>query len=285
MVVVDEKNLLKMWLEEKIARRELTPAQADQMLADEEAQTKLWSGPTKDMLGSGKLIYKLAKDFATWKGVRVTFTKGKNGDLVIFKGWPLGRKVIPGTRYRVDNPKIVELQIGKPGINAAAKESARFGIYLVVAVDVANYFLRDNSTIGQLLGSLTVDIPSVILASAIGAAAGSFVAGTSMAGLAVIGSFACGPLVVALIVGAAVGFGLFKLDEQFQLTEKLSAAYDSGIAKLDQVRLELGADAQQRFRQLANSQMVHDLSRETHYLASRLARESDWVRGELTHLW
>ena len=204
---------------------------------------------------------------------------------MVFKGWPAGRKLITGTRYRIDNPKIVELQIGKPGIEAAAKESARFGIYLVVAVDVADYFLRDNSTLGQLLGSLTVDVPSVILASAIGAAAGSFVASTSMAGLAVIGSFACGPFLVAFVVGAAAGYGLYKLDEHFHLTDKLSAAYDRGLAKLNQVRLELGAEARQRFQQLANSQMVHDLSRDARDLAARLAREGDWVRGELTHLW
>lgn len=53
----------------------------------------------------------------------------------------------------------MELQIGKPGIRAAGKESARFGICLVVAVDVADYLLRGDSTLGQLLGSLTVDIP------------------------------------------------------------------------------------------------------------------------------
>ena len=36
---------------------------------------------------------------------------------------------------------MVELQIGKPGIRAAAKESARFSLYLVVAVDIADYLL------------------------------------------------------------------------------------------------------------------------------------------------
>lgn len=283
-IIIDEKNMLRLWLEEKVARRELTPAQADQMLQDSETQGKLWTGPFKDMLGSAKLVYKLAGDFASWKGARVYFIKGKTGDLVIFKGWPAGRKLVSGTRYRVDNPKIIEMQVGKPGLKAAARESARFGIYLVVAVDVMDYLLRDTATFGQLLGSLTVDIPAVVLASAIGATAGSFVAGTSMAGLAVIGSFACGPFLVAFIVGAAVGYGLFKLDENFHLTERLGDAYEGGLAKLGQVSRELGTAAEQRFRQLANSQLVHDLSRETRDLAARLARESDRVRGELTHL-
>lgn len=285
VMIVDKKNMLRMWLEEKIVRREMTPAEADQMLAESENEGKLWTGPFKDMLGSGKILYKLAKDYGSWTGARVYFTKGKTGDLVIFKGWPAGRKLLSGTRYRVDNPKIIELQIGKPGIDAAARESARFGVYLVVAVDVADYLLRDNSTMGRLLGSLTVDIPAAIVASAIGAAAGSFIAGTSMAGLAVIGSFACGPLLVAFVVGAAVGYGLSKLDEHFRLSDKLSAAYDRALAKLNQVRQELGAEAEQRFRQLANSQMVHDLSRDARDLAARLAREGDWVRATVSPFW
>ncbi|MGI4748916.1 MAG: hypothetical protein ACRYGI_18155 [Janthinobacterium lividum] len=137
---------------------------------------------------------------------------------------------------------------------------------------------------GQRLGSLTVDKPAVVLAWAIGAAAGSFVAGTSTAGVAVIGSFACGPFLIAFIVGAAVGYGLYKLDENFHLTEELGGASDRGFAKLDQVSRELGAAAEQRFRQLATGRMVHDLSRDARDLAARPGRESDLVRAELTHL-
>ena len=214
------------------------------------------------------------------------FSKSKAGnDLVTFKGWPAGRNIITGTRYRLDNPRIMELQIGKPGIRAAAKDSARFGVYLVVAVDVADYIFRDNSTLGQLLGSLTVDIPSVVLASAVGAAAGSFISGTSVAGLAAIGSLACGPFLVAFAVGVIAGYALYKLDEHFHLTDKLSEFYDKGLAKLAEVWDDLGSEANARFNQLAHSQMVHDLQQDSHVIAKRLARQADWVRGELAYVW
>ena len=286
VMIVDEKNMLRIWLEEKVARHELTPLEADKMLSEQEVQGKLWTSPVKDSLGSARVFYKMARDFASWKGAQVYFSKSSAGnDLVTFKGWPAGRKIITGTRYRLDNPKIIELQIGKPGIRAAAKDSARFGVYLVVAVDVADYILRDNATLGQLLGSLTVDIPSVVLASAVGAAAGSFVAGTSVAGLAAIGSLACGPFLVAFAVGVVVGYALYKLDEHFHLTDKLSALYDQGLAKLAQVWRDLGADADARFNQLAHSQMVHDLQQDAKVVADRLARKADWVRGELAYLW
>lgn len=48
--------------------------------------------------------------------------------LVTFKVWPRGRKLITGTRYRVDHLKMIELQIGKPGLRAAAKDSAKSGL-------------------------------------------------------------------------------------------------------------------------------------------------------------
>lgn len=147
VMVVDYRNMLI--LEEKIARRELTPAQADKMLEDQGGTIKNWIGPLKDAAGSGKLFYRMAPDFGTWKGAQVHFAKSSAGhDLVVFMGWPARRKIITGTRYRLSHPKIVEMQIGKPGLGAAAKDSARFGIYLVVAVDIADYLLRDKATFG-----------------------------------------------------------------------------------------------------------------------------------------
>jgi hypothetical protein len=286
LMIVDEKNMFRIWLEEQVVQNKLTPLEADKMLEDQESQGKLWTGPLKDSIGSGKVFFKLARDFASWKGAQVYFSKSKAGhDLVTFKGWPAGRKFIRGTRYRLDNPKIVELQIGKPGIRAAAKESARFGIYLVVAADVADYILRDNSTLAELLGSLTIDIPSVLLASAIGAVAGSLVVGSSIPVLAAIGTLAIGPCLVAFAVGVIAGVALYQLDKHFLITEKLTALYDKGIAKLSQVWTELGTEAETRFRQLASTQAVHDLRNDAHSIAQKLGRESDWVRGEMAALW
>ena len=96
VIIVDEKNMFRIWLEEKVARHELSPLEADNMLRDQEAQGKLWTGPSKDSLGSGKIFFKLARDFASWKGAEVYFSKSKAGnDLVTFKGWPTGANSSP----------------------------------------------------------------------------------------------------------------------------------------------------------------------------------------------
>ena len=283
-MVVDGKNLLRLWLEEKIARHEMTPAESDKMLDEQEGKGKLWAGPVKDGRGYLDLLQKIGKDFGTWKNAKVTFTKSKAGhDLVIFKGKAALRKFTKGTRYRVDNVKMVEMQIGKPGIKAAARESARFGIYLVVAVDVADYFMRDDATLGQLLGNLTVDISSVMLASAIGAAAGSLVT-SSAVGMAVVGGLACGPFLVAFAVGVLCGIVLYKIDEYFHIHQKLAELYDKGLAKLAEVWEKLGAEAQARFNQLAHSRIVHDMRQDAKMLAAKLARQADVIRGELSYL-
>lgn len=101
-----------------------------------------------------------------------------------------------------------------------------------MAVDVADYLFRDKATLGSLLGALTVDIPGVVLASAIGAAAGSAFAGTAMGAALVIGSFALGSVLVAFAVGVLAGVALTAIDNRFGLSEKLGRAYDAGLARL-----------------------------------------------------
>ncbi|MEE3625032.1 hypothetical protein UCD39_13725 [Nitrospirillum sp. BR 11752] len=96
--VFDEKNTLRIWLEEKVVGHELSMSEADNLLREYENQGKLWTGPFKDSFGSAKLIYKLANDVKSWKGARVLFMHGKNGDLVVIKGWPEGRRILTGTR-------------------------------------------------------------------------------------------------------------------------------------------------------------------------------------------
>lgn len=261
--VFDLKNGLKVWLSEAVRRGEVTASDAEASIraidgakaADTaEDYTKLLTGSVKDMFGSIGIARKLVGDFGKWWGVRVYFKPGARGDLVIIRGWPNGRQLLSGTRYRVDNPKIMELQIGKPGIQAAAKESARFGVYLVVAVDLIQ-FARDRD-LANLLGSLTVDIPSVLLASAIGAAVGTLAAGTL-----VVGTVALGPALVAFGVGVAVGGLLFWADKHFEITKKVTAAYERALDKLQKWWKELGPEANRQWNAFVNSGVVQDVEK------------------------
>ncbi|MBE7218987.1 MAG: hypothetical protein INR64_10995 [Caulobacteraceae bacterium] len=276
--VFDVKNGLRVWMSEAVKRSEVRAADAEASLRNidpakavdtAEDYTKLLTGSVKDAFGSIGIAKKLARDFGRWWGVRVYFRPGAKGDLVIIRGWPMGRQLLSGTRYRVDNPKIMELQIGKPGIEAAAKESARFGVYLVVAVDLIQ-FTRDHD-LANLLGSLTVDIPSVLLASAIGAAVGTFFAGT-----VVVGAVALGPALIAFGVGVVVGGGLFLADKHFEITKKVTAAYRSALAKLEAWWRDLGAGAYRQWNAFVNSGVLQDVEKGFNSYARRLG-EGDSV--------
>lgn len=268
--VLDESNGLRLWLDAKIKAHEFTPQEAVDALRQHENQGKLWTGPIKDAFGSAKIGLKLAKDFEHMWKARVAFVPGKTGDLVIIKGWPNAREILTGTRYKVTNPKIMELQIGKPGIRAAAKESARFGVILVVAVDLAEFVASHD--LAKLLGSLTVDIPSVILASAIGSAAGTLAAGTL-----VIGSFAFGPLLVAFGVGVLAGYALYKLDEAFGITEKVTKMYESALEELRKLWEKLGAEAEKKFHEFENSRAVR-------YIGNGANSVGNWFSSSMSRL-
>ena len=45
------------------------------MLHDQESFAKNWVGPLKDAAGSGSLTVKMARDFGSWKGVQIAFSR------------------------------------------------------------------------------------------------------------------------------------------------------------------------------------------------------------------
>ena len=268
--VLDQLNALRLWLDDKVSKGKFSHQQALDALNQLETQSKLWTGPVKDALGSAKIAETLAKDFGSLWKARVYFKPGKNGDLVIIKGWPNAREVLNGTRYKVSNPKVLELQIGKPGVQAAAKESARFGVYLVVAVDLLKF--SHTHDLANLLGSLTVDIPSVVIASAIGGWMGGLAAGA-----AVVGSFAFGPMLVAFGVGVIAGYALYRLDEAFGLTEKVTKVYAKALSELQQLWKRFGASAEQKFKLFENSRVVRYLGRGADDLEDWLSKQAQWL--------
>ena len=258
--VFDLRNGLRIWLSEAVKRGEVSARDANDTIAKINMHkavdtsfdlTKLLTGTVKDAFEMKSIGQKLVKDFGRWWQVEVYFKQGAKGDLVIFKGWPAARTTISGTRYAVDNIKMLEMQVGKPGIRAAAKASAKFGVYLVVAVDIVQ-FARDHD-LAHFLAALTVDIPSVLISAAIGTVAGSWAAG-----FAVVGTVAMGPALVAFGFAALVGIGLFALDKHYHLTEKVQEFYERRLHSLEQWWERMGEKADRHWYDFVNSHFIHD---------------------------
>lgn len=163
---------------------------------------------------------------------RVVFKSYGGRAYIIFKGYPGARKFFTGTRYGVQHAKVIKMGIGRAGMRASAKGGFILSAILLTAFDVTEYFLSDRETLGQLIGQIAGDVTKAAIGGAIGLGAG-------MAAGLVIGTFALGPLVVALIVGVVASWALDKLDSHYHLTEKVQAALDRGIARVEAKRAQV----------------------------------------------
>lgn len=138
---------------------------------------------------------------------------------IILKGHPGLRKILTGTRYGIKNPKVVTMGLGKAGAINAAKSGGIISIVLLTTFRVVDYFLTDEVTLNQLVGTLATDVVKV------GIATGASIAAAS--GLVALGfTVAIGPIVAVLVVGLLTSVALGALDAHFGITERVIKGLD-----------------------------------------------------------
>ncbi|MFK5915406.1 MAG: hypothetical protein QM484_13625 [Woeseiaceae bacterium] len=138
---------------------------------------------------------------------------------IILKGHPGLRKILNGTKYGVQNAKVVKMGLGRYGAAQAAKSGGILTIVLVTAYRVIDYFLTDSSTLNRLIGTLATDVVKIGITTG-----ASIAAATGMAATGFL--VAIGPLAAAIVVGVAVAWLLGELDQKYNVTEKVIAALD-----------------------------------------------------------
>lgn len=143
---------------------------------------------------------------------------------IILKGHPGLRRVLTGTKYGIKNPKVITMGLGKAGAIHAAKSGGMLSIVLLSTYRVADYFLTDNATLSQLIGSLATDVVKVGITT-----------GASIAAAVAMGGFsiAVGPIFAVVVIGFGVSWALGVADEKLGITDRLIDGLD-----------ELGADIQ-----------------------------------------
>lgn len=143
---------------------------------------------------------------------------------VILKGLPGKRNILTGTRYLATNPKIIKMAIGTKAVNRSILKGSMITLVITIPLTIVDACLKDQVSIGTLLGSVASDITKVLIAS--GAA--------SLAAMAVgaITTLAAGPLIAAIFVGVAAGMALESLDQRYGITDKLVAAIDEELNSL-----------------------------------------------------
>jgi hypothetical protein len=137
---------------------------------------------------------------------------------IILKGHPGLRRVLTGTKYGINNPKVITMGLGKAGAIHAAKSGGILSVVLLSAYRVADYFLTDQATLSQLIGSLATDVVKI------GIATGASIAAATVVSAAF--TVAIGPIVAVVIVGVATSMLLTALDDRYGITDKLIAGLD-----------------------------------------------------------
>lgn len=166
---------------------------------------------------------------------KVKVVTHRSKQYVIFKGDPRSRSILTGTRYSASNPKVVDMAIGRRGVNKAIVSGARISIIFTVPVNVLTHIISDDQTKAEFLSSVATDIAKASLIAAIATVAGS--------ATAAITTVAAGPIVMVIAAGIGATIGLDALDRRFGVTEalaeKLQDAYDDTVGELDRQAAEV----------------------------------------------
>jgi len=161
-----------------------------------------------------KTALRLIKDLGL-KG-NVVFKSVKGKQYIIFKGYAGTRSIFTASRYLAKNPKVIDMAIGRVGVNKSIVSGARLTIFLVVPLNILNYILDDQKTMFRLVGTTATDLIKVGASAAL--------ASLLATSVATITTVAAGPLVVAIAIGIATGFTLDYVDHKLGVTDALVKA-------------------------------------------------------------
>lgn len=181
----------------------------------------------KGKVGLGAGYYASADDVVTMTrligdlggaGAKVYIKSYGGKPHLILKGQPGLRKILTGTKYGIANPKVVAMGLGQAGAVGAAKQGGIISIVLLSIYRVADYFLTDQATLSQLVGTLATDVVKVGIVTG-----ASIIAATAIAGLTTL---AIGPIVAVVVVGVGVSMLLEYADNSLGITNRVVAGLD-----------------------------------------------------------
>lgn len=198
----------------------LVETQGDVSIKERWKQLKGTAQLFANWLSTGGDLVTLTKLLSDLGGVGEFYIKQYGGKShIILKGYPRFRNILTASKYGVVNPKVIKLGLGARGAMHAAKTGGIVTVLLITAYRITDYLLTDDATLSRLIGTLSTDIVKVGIATSAAMAAASFVAG--------ITTIAVGPIVVVIVVGAVVSWGLGEIDDRFGITDRLIAELDS----------------------------------------------------------
>lgn len=173
-----------------------------------------------------KLVYRL-------KGLGIKAIKYiYNGEAYVkITGYASLRRVLQGTRYKINHPEVMEIGIGKAGINSGLLEGARFCIWFSLGWRLVELLFKSEHDVAAFIGNITMDVAKIIVTifvTKILVAAGGVLGTGLSAAFGVTLPIAAG-IVLLVVVGVGVTVGLYYLDSKYHLSQKLIAEIRKGM--------------------------------------------------------
>ncbi|PHM36293.1 hypothetical protein Xmau_04302 [Xenorhabdus mauleonii] len=163
-------------------------------------------------------FYEVCREFKSL-GIKATEHVGKNGEKYIHISGHAGlRSRIMGTRYRAKNPQMLGMGIGQQGLNASVVKGVRFSIIFSIGYRVIESIFKDEYTLADFLGNVTMDMAKTAII-----AASAWVVGSVLTATALVGGSIIAAAVIVLAAGVLAAFVLDILDKQYGISEKLIA--------------------------------------------------------------
>ena len=226
IVYLSYQNALKVWVEMKVRAGEISKQVAKDIETAWDGRTETFELAVKNLLPAAVGATTPARVLADLKrGGRISARiVPRNGtQYLVFKGNPTLRRLIKGTRYRLDNAQIAKLGFGKAGIKSAARGGFVVSFVVCGGYNGLQWALDDSYTWKHFVADMAVDIGIATISAAAGAAVALFVAAAG--GVTVM---AVGPVLIAIAVATGISVLLSLAATEMELDTKIRRAIISG---------------------------------------------------------
>lgn len=202
-----------------------------------------YAGNIKDAADATKKLSKLfsyqqaGKIVFTLKGLGIKATQyAYQGKLYVkITGYPSLRRILNGTRYRINHPKVLEVGIGSAGFRNGIMSGAKFCIWFSACWRLIELAFKSEHDVAALLGNVTMDVAKVIVSVFVSQSVGSTL------GLAVPLLFSSaavpvwGEIVGVVVLGFIITWSLNEVDNKYELSDKLIAYIREGLKERQRI--------------------------------------------------
>ena len=202
-----------------------------------------YAGNIKETVSATKNLSKLfsyqqaGKIVFTLKGLGIKATQyAYQGKLYVkITGYPSLRRILNGTRYRIDHPKVLEVGIGRAGFRNGIMSGARFCIWFSACWRLVELIFKSDHDVAAFLGNVTMDVAKVIVGVFVSRLAGRgavWFVSTFVASAAVP---IWGQIVCVVALGVLIAYSLNVVDKHYDLSDKLIGFIKKGLKEKQKI--------------------------------------------------